>query len=130
MSNKTLMTTEQLTQSVEAALDDLKARDIQTHDVSELTDITDVMVIATGTSDTHVRASANSVIQQLKDKGEAPVHIEGLDSKPIDWVLVDYGSVVVHVMREDARDFYDLDGFWGGAIDRVERSRDESWNLN
>lgn len=72
--------------------------------------IADYFVIATGTSNTQVKALADEVEYRLKEKGVAPGHIEGYNSNS--WVLLDYGSVVVHVFTQESRSFYDLDRLW------------------
>ena len=92
------------------ALDDVKGRDIVTLDVSALTDITDCMIIATGTSSTHVRALVRFVVDAAKALGCAPVGVEGENTA--EWILVDLGEVVVHVMQASTRDYYDLERLW------------------
>ncbi|RDE25273.1 ribosome silencing factor [Motiliproteus coralliicola] len=105
------MTTEQLLQLVETALEDNKARDLVRLDVRGKSSVTDFMVIASGSSNRHVKASADSVVQAAKQAGLQPLGVEGMDSA--EWALVDLGDVVVHVMQVHARDFYDLERLWG-----------------
>lgn len=93
------------------ALDDLKGKDIITIDVREMTDVTDYMVICTGTSSRHVKSLADSVALDLKKRGSPAIGIEGVDQAP-EWALVDFGDVVVHVMLPETRDFYDLERLW------------------
>jgi ribosome-associated protein len=93
-----------------AALEDLKAVDIRVLDVSKLTTITDIMVIATGTSNRHAASLAHSVIDKAKENGHRPVGIEGLNEG--EWVLVNLGGVIVHVMQAQARAFYQLEKLW------------------
>ena len=78
------------------ALDDLKGQNIVTLDVTSLSDVMDSLIIATGTSNRHVKSLAGNVVDELKKQGLQPIGVEGMDSS--DWVLVDYGTAVVHVM--------------------------------
>ena len=105
------MNAEQIKDLALEALDDLKGRDLVTLDVREMTDVTDYMVLCTGTSNRHVKSLADSVALELKHKGCQPIGIEGVDHAP-EWALVDFGDVVVHVMLPDTRDFYDLERLW------------------
>jgi ribosome-associated protein len=99
-----------VSQVVTAALDDLKASDIHTLDVRHLTTVTDTMVVASGRSDRHVRAIAGAVVEQCKRAGWRPIGVEGERSG--EWVLVDLGDVVVHVMLPRVREFYNLEKLW------------------
>ncbi|MCV6628039.1 MAG: ribosome silencing factor [Cellvibrionaceae bacterium] len=99
-----------LQQAVINALEDLKGQDIVCMDVTELSDVMDTLVIVTGTSNRHVKSLANNVVLDLKKAGEPPIGVEGLETG--DWVLVDFGSIVVHVMLEQSRRFYDLEKLW------------------
>ncbi|MBQ7288104.1 MAG: ribosome silencing factor [Clostridia bacterium] len=85
-------------------------------EISELTTIADAFVMATATSNTHVRALADAVEEKLSAIGVEPHHIEG---KATDWILLDYGCVVVHVFGRKSREFYALDHMWddGAQID-------------
>ena len=91
-------------------LDSKKALNLKILHIAELSVIADYFVIATGTSNTQVKALADEVEYQLKEKGVAPSHIEGYNSNS--WILLDYGSVVVHVFTQESRSFYDLDRLW------------------
>lgn len=104
------MKVDELTHLVIEALDDLKAVNTVTVDVSSLTDVMDRLVIASGTSNRHVKALADNVSVKAKAQGERPIGIEGDDVG--EWVLVDFGDVVVHVMLPATRDFYDLERLW------------------
>ena len=104
------MESEQFTRYVVAALDDLKAVNTVTLDVRALTDVMDFMVIASGTSNRHVKSLASHVSVEAKKQGIAPMGTEGEDAG--EWVLVDFGDVVVHVMLPATRDFYDLERLW------------------
>lgn len=92
------------------ALDELKAKDVSSLDVKELTSIADNMVIASGTSARHVKALADNVAEQAKENGYRPIGVEG--GEGADWVLVDLGDVIVHVMQQSTREYYDLERLW------------------
>ena len=92
------------------ALDDLKAVNTITLDVTELTDVTDCLVIASGTSNRHVKSLANNVVVEAKKAGLPPLGVEGDDVG--EWVLVDLGDLVLHVMLPATRDYYDLERLW------------------
>lgn len=107
-------TTARKTQSwIKDALEDAKARDITVLDVRKISDFTDYMVIATGTSNRHVQSTADRVVDALRAHGVRAVGTEG--GKTGDWVLIDFGDVVAHVMREEIRDFYNLEKLWSDA---------------
>lgn len=99
-------------------IDDLKARDIQTFDVSSFSSITDYMVICSGNSKKHVQSIAEHLLVEAKAIGEPPLGIEGMDTG--EWVLVDMGGAVLHVMQEGTRDFYQLEKLWQTSIDNAE----------
>ena len=92
------------------ALEDMKAVDIRVIDVRELTSITDIMVIASGTSTRHVKAVADNVALEAKKIGVKALGVEG--EKGAEWILIDLGDVVVHVMMPEVRDFYALEKLW------------------
>ena len=104
------MSPEKLRDTVVGALEDLKGREILALDVSRSTSVTDYMVIASGTSNRHVNALVDSVVESTKARGVSSLGIEGREA--MEWVLLDLGDVVVHVMQKDARAFYDLERLW------------------
>ncbi|MFT6909349.1 MAG: ribosome-associated protein [Oleiphilaceae bacterium] len=109
------MQTLELKSLVIESLEDLKADNICVIDVKDKTSVTDFMVVASGTSTRHVRSLAENLVTEVKSKGVKTLGVEGADVS--DWVLVDLGEVVVHVMLPSARTFYDLEGFWRDGPD-------------
>ena len=101
---------ESLRALVVEALEELKAVELVTLPVSEMTSVTDCMVVASGTSNRHVKSLADNVAQRAKEAGYRPVGIEGEDTA--EWVLVDFGELIVHVMLPATRAFYDLESLW------------------
>jgi ribosome-associated protein len=99
-----------LVKTVLAALEDMKAGNVKVLDVSGLTDIADTMIIASGTSDRHVRSIADQVVQQAKAAGQRPFGVEG--TRDGEWVLVDLQDLLVHVMLPRVREFYGLEQLW------------------
>jgi ribosome-associated protein len=93
-----------------AALEDMKAVNVKVIDVRHLTDVTDTMVVATGTSDRHVRSIAGRVVEQCKAAGFQPMGVEG--ERDGEWVLVDLRDALIHVMLPRIRDFYGLEKLW------------------
>ena len=104
------MAPETLRDLVLAALDDVKGQDILALDVSGASSFTDWMVIASGTSNRHVKALVDNVVDEVKARGIQPLGLEG--QQGMEWILVDLGDVVVHVMQTESRSFYDLERLW------------------
>lgn len=102
---------------VEAALADMKAVDVRVLDVRGSSDVTDYMVIASGTSDRHLRAVADRVVQMVKAAGHRPLGVEGEEQG--EWVLVDLPDVMVHVLLPRTREFYQLEQLWEPAPAKV-----------
>lgn len=107
------MQAEELKDIVINALEDVKAKDISVIDVQDRTSVTDYMILASGTSGRHVRSMAESVVRDMKERGIREAGVEGGDAG--DWILVDLGDVVVHVMMPATREFYDLERLWRDA---------------
>jgi ribosome silencing factor RsfS/YbeB/iojap len=93
-----------------AALDDLKARDVREIDVRDKSSVTDLLVVASGTSSRHVKSIADEVVKKAKQAGLPPIGVEG--QREAEWVLVDLGDIVVHVMLPRTREFYGLERLW------------------
>ncbi len=105
-----------LTELVLVALDDLKAVDPVVIDVRALTSVMDYLVIASGSSSRHVKSLANNVVVEAKAEGFTPIGMEG--DGPGEWVLVDFGDIVVHVMQPAIRGLYDLESLWATPATR------------
>lgn len=117
------MQPEEIKQLVINALEDMKAKDITVIDVQGRTSVTDYMILATGTSKKHAQAVCDNASAEAKAKGLKPLGAEGRDSS--DWMLLDLGDVIVHVMTEQARHFYDLERLWGEpSEEQAEESQD------
>ena len=114
------MTADVLTTIALEALEDLKAQDITRLNVTRLSDVMDQLIIASGTSNRHVKSLADQVIGKAKEKGYKPIGVEGMENA--DWVLVDFGDTVIHLMLPQTRALYDLEGLWSvvTSIDGVE----------
>ncbi len=97
------------------ALEDVKAQDILVMDVREITSITDYMIIASGTSSRQVKALAQNVAEESKKNGVKLIGTEG--EEKAEWVLVDLGDIIVHIMQPATRDFYQLEKLWAPQED-------------
>ena len=104
------MQEQQLKQFVLQQLEDMKAKEITVIDVSATSDVTDTMIVCTGNSKRHVRSVAEQTALAAKKEGETPLGIEGLEGS--EWVLLDMGTIVVHVMQDETRQFYQLEKLW------------------
>ncbi|RDV26124.1 ribosome silencing factor [Alteromonas aestuariivivens] len=104
------MESQQLKQFVIDKIDDMKARDVIELDVKGKSSITDTMIVCSGNSKRHVIAIAENLMLEAKHAGLAPLNVEGKDTG--EWVLVDLGEIIVHVMQDETRDFYQLEKLW------------------
>ncbi len=118
------MNSEQVKQHVLEALEDVKGVDVNVLNVHGISDFADYMVVVSGTSDTHVKALARNASDHLRKLGIKPLNTDGDDIG--EWVLVDFGDVVVHVMRPEVREYYDLEKLWDEDVrNMVKQHRDE-----
>jgi ribosome-associated protein len=115
------MNTDQLQKLAIEALEDLKALDLVSFDVRDLTTIADVMIICTGRSARHVKSLAENVIKKAKESGLSYIRSEG--EKEGEWVIVDLADIVIHVMQASARDFYNLEDLWEPVKELREHQR-------
>lgn len=104
------MDSEQKVQIIRDAMDELKAQDINVLTVSEKTQMTDYMVVCSGTSNIHIRAIADRILERLKEYDIKGIRREGYNEAR--WILMDFGDVVAHVFDPDDRAFYALEEFW------------------
>ena len=95
------------------ALDSKKGKDIKLIRIDKITTLAEYFVICTGTSNTQINALGDEVEKELTQAGEEPLHREGYRGGT--WVLLDYGSVIVHVFTQEAHDYYDLEHLWADA---------------
>jgi ribosome-associated protein len=114
------MQSDELLKLAQASLEDMKARDVCVLDVRRLTSVTDYLLIASGTSDRHVRSLAQKVVEAAKAAGQAPLGVEGQESG--EWVLVDLCDVIVHIMRPRVREFYKLEDLWTVGTDAAAQT--------
>jgi len=105
---------QKLAELVAGALDDVKGIEIVTLDVRGLSGFTDFMVLASGTSNRHVKSLAERAQERMRELGIKPIGLEG--EQMGEWVLVDFGDVVVHVMLPETRKFYDLERLWHNSL--------------
>lgn len=105
------MDTKQLLAFAIDKIDDMKARDVIQLDVTGSSDVTDYMIVCSGTSRRHVLSIADNLAKEARHAGEEPLGYEGQSDG--EWALVDLGDVIVHVMQDQARSYYDLEKLWG-----------------
>lgn len=105
-------TAQALIAEIRTTLEDKKAENVVALDLQEVSDSLDYFVIATGTSQPHLQALERAVRERLGEEGVRASKVEGPSPR---WVLLDYGEVLVHLMSPEAREYYDLEGFWADA---------------
>ena len=103
------MEAEKILQIAANALNEKKAKEINCTEIAELTSLADYFLMATATSSTHVKALADEVDFKLSEAGEQPRSVEG---RTTDWILLDYGDLIVHIFGKNSREFYALDKMW------------------
>lgn len=108
------MERKELVKNIVETLDKKKATDIKSLEITDLTVVADYFIIATGTSGTHLRSLADEVEERLSELGVEPGHIEG---KATGWILLDYGTVIVHLFTADQREHFNLEHLWADAAD-------------
>ncbi len=106
------MSPKELLENIVRILDSKKAEDITAIETTELTIVSDYFVIASGTSNTHVKSLADDVEDEMAKLGVEPNHIEG---RATGWILLDYGSVIVHIFQRESREYYNLERLWADA---------------
>lgn len=111
------MQAEAMKELVTRTLEDMKGQNIECLDIKDLSSFADYMIVVTGTSNRHVKAMAEEVAKKVKETGETP-RVEGQDQA--EWVLLDLGDVVLHVMQAATRKLYDLESLWGMGTARPE----------
>ena len=104
------MQAEEMKDLVVHELDEMKAQDVKVLDVRGLTTIADYMVVASGTSDRHVKAISDKLVEAIKQVGQRPLGVEGEDDGQ--WILADFGDVIAHIMLPQVREFYKLENLW------------------
>jgi ribosome-associated protein len=118
------VTPEALRNLIVDALEDRKGHDVVAMDVATVCDVTDYMIIASGTSNRHVKALVDRVMDAATTAGVRPLGVEGRETN--EWVLVDMGDALVHVMQAETRRFYDLERLWRelpGEKDEADTAR-------
>jgi len=115
-----MLNSSDLSELIISTLEDAKAIDITRIDVRALTDITDRMIICHGTSDRHVSALARQVVKALSVAGVSASSVEGDDTG--EWILIDFNDALVHIMKREVREYYDLESLWDQRLSRSEAS--------
>ena len=111
-----------LTDSIVTALEDLKGQDIKVLDVRGRCSFTDAMIFVSGTSDRHVKSLAAHAEDTVRSAGVKPLGVEGDDQAQANWVLLDLGEVVIHVMLPETRDYYQLEKLWAMGGEHAQKA--------
>ncbi|MEO0367462.1 MAG: ribosome silencing factor [Pseudomonadota bacterium] len=118
------MNADQVKDQVIESLENIKGNDINCIDIKDISDFADYMIVVSGTSDTHVKALAREASDNLRSQGVKPLNEDGAELG--EWVLVDFGDVVLHVMRPEVRDYYDLEKLWDEDVRNLVKQHRES----
>lgn len=113
----TKLETEKRFEIIHNAVIDQKAVDVEALDLREMTLIADYFIVASGTSNIHIRSIVDKVVEKMKEQGQRADRVEGYTEAK--WVLVDYGDVVLHVFAPEEREFYDLESLWRATEERL-----------
>ncbi|MEN6521516.1 MAG: ribosome silencing factor [Armatimonadota bacterium] len=113
----TNLETDKRLEIVRNAVVDQKAENVEVIDLRDRTIIADYFVLASGTSNVHIRAIVDKTLERMKEQGQRADRVEGYSEAK--WVLVDYGDVVLHVFAPEERDFYDLESLWRATEERL-----------
>ena len=116
------MNTKELVTLITKTLDDNKAIDITEIDVTNLTDVTDTMIVCSGSSSRHVNALGDRLREALREHGHKPLSVQGEDTN--EWILIDAADAVVHIMLPATREFYDIERLWSITSERRQSSED------
>jgi ribosome-associated protein len=105
---------DKIAKKIADVLEDKKAKDIRIVDIKELSTLADYFVLSSGTSVTHIKMLSDEVEKRMEEENVKILHREGYNSAR--WILIDYGSVVVHIFHEEDRDFYNLERLWSDGM--------------
>ena len=119
------MESSQLANKITDLIFNKKGYDVKILDLRKITTFTDYFVVCSGDSDTQVKAIADEVDKEMRDAGIRPWHIEGYQA--LNWILIDFVDVVVHVFKKDTREFYNLEKLWGALP--CEGTRNSRWSI-
>lgn len=120
-TKKILLETTARVREAVAAAEDRKAVDLKVLHLGQISDFTEYFVLCSGTSERQVQAIADAVEERLRAEGVRPLHVEGYNRGQ--WVLLDYGDLVVHIFQEEIRRFYALERLWGDAPEKTAEFR-------